>query len=159
VILLVSGPQFLPSASALKILVFALIGSYLNSVMIYTLLAAGRQKAMVMPYILATFFNVVTNLIFIPRFGFIGASLTTVATEFLVLSYTWFLVQREFRFRLEWLIPLKALISSLFMLVFLFSLPRLSLSGAILIGGGVYFALMWGMRGLDPRWLRLIFNR
>jgi len=159
IILLVSGSQFLPSASALKILAFALIGSYLNSVMIYTLLAAGRQKIMVAPYLLATFFNVVTNFIFIPRFGFIGASLTTVATEFLVLSYTWFLVQRELHFRLEWRIPLKALLSSLFMLILLLSLPKLSLLEAILVGGGVYFALLWGMRGLDPRWLRLIFNR
>lgn len=152
---LVNGPAFAPSVVALRILVFAMVGSYLNSVMIYTLLAAGKQRQMIGPYFLAMIFNIVANLIVIPRFSFLGASVTTVATELLVLAYTGFLVKREFAFNADLKVLFKAAAASLFMLFFLWSLPSLHLIWLVLIGGALYAVLVWSMHAIDPKLIQL----
>ncbi len=157
-ILLIGGPAFAASSSAFKILGFALVGSYLNSVMIFTLLAAGHSRLLLGPYFLATLFNLVANLIFIPPYGFLGASATTVATELLVFLYTTYLVRQKLALTPAWGILAKTLLAALFMWLFLLSQPSLPLLGAVLAGGAVYGGLLWGLHVLDLHLVRSLFS-
>lgn len=83
IILLLYGPSYFPSVIALKILVLAVFFSYFSHIFLFTLTAMNRQKIYTYIAAFGCAFNLITNFVFIPKYSFIGASWTTVATEFL----------------------------------------------------------------------------
>ncbi len=78
------GPTFAKSAPSLKILVCALPLIFLNYVLINTLIALNMEKMITWGSGLAILFNVGANIVVLPRYGYLGASWTTVATELLL---------------------------------------------------------------------------
>ena len=83
IILLIYGSQYTPSILALKILVVAVFFSYFSHVFLFTLTAMNKQKIYTYVTAIGCIFNLIANFIFIPKYSFIGASWTTVSTEFL----------------------------------------------------------------------------
>lgn len=79
---LVGGDQFLPGAAlALQLLIWYLPLSYANGVSQYVLIALRRQHAITVAFALGAAFNLVLNLLLIPRYSYLAAALVTVATE------------------------------------------------------------------------------
>ena len=76
--------QFIDSATALRILVFATFFAYLNHLTGYSLIAFGKQRASLLVAILALVFNVVANIVFIPIYSWIAAAVITFATELFI---------------------------------------------------------------------------
>jgi O-antigen/teichoic acid export membrane protein len=86
IVAIVGGRDYLPdSAIALAILICYLPLSYANGLTQYVLIAAGRQRLLTSAFLVALVFNVVANLVVIPRFGYVGAAWTTVASEVVLL--------------------------------------------------------------------------
>ena len=76
------GARFLPeSAIALQILVWYVPGSFWNGLTQVVLIAVGQQRWITVGFFLATAFNVVANLLLVPRYGLVAAAWTTVASE------------------------------------------------------------------------------
>lgn len=92
-VLLLGGRGYLPhSATALRILIWFLPFSYVNGLAQYVLIAVGRQRLLSGAFALTFGFNLVTNLLLIPRFGYPAAAATTVASELVLLvPFLWFL--------------------------------------------------------------------
>ncbi|MBI3290104.1 oligosaccharide flippase family protein [Candidatus Microgenomates bacterium] len=91
VIQLLTGDQFIQfsdSVTVLKILVFATFFSYLNHLTGFSLIAFGKQKTILFVGTVALFFNVIANLIFIPRYSWTAAATVTVVTELIVFLLT-----------------------------------------------------------------------
>lgn len=80
---------------ALKIVLVATFFVFLNSLFGFVLVAMRKQNLLLMVNAVCLVFNVVTNLILIPKYGFVGAAYTTVASEILILSGTYYFVNRE----------------------------------------------------------------
>jgi O-antigen/teichoic acid export membrane protein len=91
VVAVVGGRAFLPDAAiALAILIWYLPLSFANGLTQYVLIAAGRQRFLTAAFLAAFIFNVAANLVLIPRFGFVGAALITVASELvLLIPFRW----------------------------------------------------------------------
>jgi O-antigen/teichoic acid export membrane protein len=83
IILLIYSEEFIPSISALQILAWAVFFSFLAHATVYTLNSTNRQIIYTKITFLAMVVNVALNLVFIPRFSFIGASFTTLVAEFI----------------------------------------------------------------------------
>lgn len=84
---LLGGDEFLPhAATALMILIWFLPFSYINAVTQYVLIALEQQKWIFIAFGLATAFNLITNVIFIPRYGYTAAAATTVISEIVLLA-------------------------------------------------------------------------
>ncbi|MBU2592470.1 MAG: flippase [Patescibacteria group bacterium] len=83
-VLLIAGRDFAGSAVILRILVPALLFSYLNHLFGFSLIALNRQTDSLKIGLLALFWNLILNLYFIPRTGIIAAAWITVSTEALV---------------------------------------------------------------------------
>ena len=95
-VLLVGGPDYLPhSATALRILIWFLPFSYVNSVTQYVLIAVERQRFLTVAFVVGAGFNVVANLILIPRIGYSGAALTTILSELVLMVPFGYAVRRE----------------------------------------------------------------
>ena len=82
-----AGEGYERAVEVLRILVFALLFSYLGHLVGFTLIAKEGQKEMSKLSLLVLVFNLVANLIFIPMFGLKGAAGVTVATEALSLCF------------------------------------------------------------------------
>jgi O-antigen/teichoic acid export membrane protein len=78
---LLLGPSYSESASALKILIWAVIFRYLNYSLNTALLAAGRERVFVITASVCLAVNFVGNLILIPKYSWRAAAALTIVTD------------------------------------------------------------------------------
>jgi O-antigen/teichoic acid export membrane protein len=79
---ILGGQEYLPyGAIALMIMVWSMPVGWINSVTNYVLIALGQQRALTRAFLIGLTFNVVTNLIFIPLYGYPAAAVITVLSE------------------------------------------------------------------------------
>lgn len=97
IILILAGPDFALSGSVLRILVWVTAVSFLGAVFTYTVIASGKQQILVWPYIMATIFNIIANIILIPRYSYMAAAYITIVTEVIVTCWAGFLVYRTLK--------------------------------------------------------------
>ena len=84
---LLGGEKYLPDgATALAILIWFLPFSYVSAITQYVLISLDQQKWIAVAFALATTFNLVTNIIFIPQYGLTAAAVTTVLSELILLA-------------------------------------------------------------------------
>lgn len=73
------------SALALRVIIWSIPIGFVNSITQYVLIAVNQQRYLTKAFIIGVIFNVVGNLIFIPGFGYIGAAVVTIFSEFSLL--------------------------------------------------------------------------
>jgi len=88
VISLFGGNQFVGSIISLRIVLIGLPFFYLNNLFFHLSLSKEKTKVPIYAIFISLIFNLILDLIFIPIYGYIGASIITVATEILLfISY------------------------------------------------------------------------
>jgi O-antigen/teichoic acid export membrane protein len=95
-VLLLLGPEYDGSATAMKILAWATVPMFLNYAVNVLLLAGSREKVFVWTASVCLLFNLGANLYFIPRFSFRAAAAVTVLTELLLFAQNMYLTKRFF---------------------------------------------------------------
>lgn len=161
---LVGGPEYLPdSAIALAILIAYLPLSYANGLTQYVLIAAGRQRFLTGAFVAALVFNVVGNLLLIPRLGYVGAAIVTVLSEVVLIgpfAYAARQVTRDVSILAEARAPI---VATLLMAPAVWWVrDAVHPVAAILVGMVVYPVALWALRGIDndeQRVLRALVNR
>ena len=93
---LLAGPEYLPhGAIALQLVIWSIPFGWLNSVTNYVLIALGLEGMQPRAFTIAVGFNIIANLIFIPRFSYVAASVTTILSEVvLMLVFAYYLRRR-----------------------------------------------------------------
>jgi O-antigen/teichoic acid export membrane protein len=81
------GKSFIPASSALQILIWGVVVMYINAPAGNILYSSNKMYKFIPYAILNTFLNIILNFIFIPRWGYIGASITTLITE--ITGFIW----------------------------------------------------------------------
>ncbi len=142
VMVLISGRDYALSGPVLQILSFSLAGAFLNSAMIYTIIAANQQQRLIWPYIWAVVFNIVANLLVIPQFSFWGAAVITVLTELWVLVCSAYIVMKYLKLTVSLAVFSKTLASSIVMGIILWWLRAWPVGWLVLIGAAVYAVLI-----------------
>ena len=83
---LLGGAEFLPdSAIATQLMIWSIPFGWINSLTQYVLIALDLQRRITGAFLLAVTFNIVTNLLLIPQYGYQAAALTTIASEAILL--------------------------------------------------------------------------
>ena len=142
------------SALALQVIIWSIPIGFVNSVTQYVLIAVNQQRYLTRAFILGVVFNVVGNLLVIPRFDYIGAAIVTILSEFSLLIPFYWSVRRHVG-RVNWLdllwrpvVALGAMAGAIYGL----TAAGFSVWTAILPGWLVYaalFGLLGGFRGED----------
>ncbi len=97
------GAQYLPdSAIATQLMIWSIPFGWINSLTQYVLVALDLQHRITRAFVLAVSFNIVTNLLFVPQYGYQAAALTTIASEFMLLLPFGWLMHRALG-RIGWL--------------------------------------------------------
>ncbi|MEM6284747.1 MAG: flippase, partial [Chloroflexota bacterium] len=155
--LLLGGQEFLPEgAIALQIMVWSMPFGWVNSLTQYLLIALNRQRQITWAFVVGVTFNVVTNLIFIPIYGFRAAAVTTILSEAILLVGFAVLLRRE-SFGVGWLAllwkpGLAAGAMSAGMAVTWVLNPALS----VIAGAVVYPVVWWLLRPLEESELAVV---
>jgi O-antigen/teichoic acid export membrane protein len=162
IIQLVYGQEFAPSVPALQILIWAAALMYVTTVQGTTLIAADRQMLNTKISALCVVLNIALNFIVIPKFSYVGASLSTVATELFGLIVTTLVLNRmgfKVRFIHSWLVPLVSLLVAI-----AFAVPLNLLKVNVFVIAAVSLIVyvlaisLIGRRDEDRKLLRLIFS-
>jgi O-antigen/teichoic acid export membrane protein len=144
IILFLFGPQYQNSITALKILSFLIIFSYLNGLAGYFLISINRQALTAKILAVTTGINVILNFLLIPRYSYIGAASATVVSEILFFIFFFLSARGEIC-----LIPLKEIakpiISAAIMglLIIILIQQGFTLFPLIAIGAMTYLFFIW----------------
>ena len=68
---------------------------WMNSLTQYALIALGLQRLITRAFAFAVAFNIIANLIFIPRYGFQAAAIATIASELVLFLPFIYLLRRQ----------------------------------------------------------------
>ncbi|HDN80464.1 MAG TPA: flippase, partial [Chloroflexi bacterium] len=95
-ILILGGSEYLPhSMIALQLLIWFLPLSYINSVTQYVLIAIDQQRFLTKAFLIGVAFNIVANLIFIPRYSYQAAAVVTIFSELALLIPFYYCVRKH----------------------------------------------------------------
>jgi O-antigen/teichoic acid export membrane protein len=150
--------EFLPSALALRILIwdvpFVMFASFCGN--ISTVVKEEKSAARI--YIISAIANVFLNLIAIPRFGFLGAAATTVATDVIISLQFYFLLRRKLNLPNIKPVIMRVVAASIVMGIVVYFGSVFHLFLQIGLGIAVYGLLVFLFRLLDPDEKTMIVN-
>jgi len=152
IILMVYGPGFEPSIIALRILIWTIVLTFAGASSAQLLISTNKQLLLTKISIICLLFNLVLNLILIPKFSYIGASVATVLTEIISVSFMIFTC-----YKLGYGIPYnivvnnlsKVLFATLIMSALIWYFRDLNLFLLIIVSTLLYFAVIYLVKGID----------
>jgi O-antigen/teichoic acid export membrane protein len=148
---------YVQSEASLRILAFAIVFLFANSAFYAMLNATNRQHLNAWATGLAAGINIALNLVLIPLYGYLAASVTTVLTEASLCTLGWWFVQRHRpELRLDvvgqgW----RILVAGALMGAVLYLLARFSIFVSLPAGAIVYAAAIFFLRAIEPEEWRL----
>ncbi len=158
IILFVYGAGFSQAVLSLQILFIALFFIFMNFVMGYLLNASNRGYQFTAVVLFAAVLNILVNLVVLPRFGYIGASWTTVLSELVNFVLFVFLILR-FGMVLPIRLLLKPSLCAVIMAGFLVYFAWVPLLLLVPFAGAVYLALLFLLGSVRKDDALLIFGK
>ena len=145
------GREFLPQgAVALQIIIWSIPFGWLNSVTNYVLIALGLERMQPRAFAVAVGFNVIGNLLLIPRYGFVAAGVITILSEVvLLLVFAYYARSRDAG--IEWLrLAGRPALLTAIMLAAMWLGNQLHLFVALVLGIVVYLIGLFTLRVIEP---------
>ena len=160
IVLLVYGVSYFPSVIALQILIWSVPLIFIDSAFSYLFSSMNKQSTVAKILGIVAFFNILLNIILIPFYSYIGASIVMIVSD-LIASTLMMFVLSSTQFKVPFGLlrdVVKVIISSMAMLIPLILLNNLNLVIIILISALVYIITFISLRGLDEEDIKIIRN-
>jgi O-antigen/teichoic acid export membrane protein len=146
IILLVNGAEFVNAVPALKVLSFTAAILFINIFAAGLFGATNNQGKLVIFQIIGLALNAGINLVLIPRYSHVGAALSTVATEFVVLVITLVYTFKKLVKLTEKKFIVQVLLAAFLMTLFLFVLKDLPLMIVVAAAIAIYFSILFFLK-------------
>ncbi len=143
---LLSGDSFQPAAAALAIMIWATFLAFFNTILRFTFNAISLQRYNLWISIIMVAASVALSLLFIPKYGFIGASYALVFSEAIGLIFG-LIIARPYGLMLPIKVMGKYFIASIVMAAVIWFLPFLTIQ--IPVGIFVYLIAALIMGGIE----------
>lgn len=134
------------SSDVFTVTLFILLFYFISQLFIYTLIASENQKRLLHINIFVAIFNVVWNILIIPKYSFLGSAYITVASQILLLIMLFFYSRDIYKFRFPVFYTIRVILLSLFVFFFwrfLIDFKDLGVVWNILI----YWGFLWIIMG------------
>ena len=170
----ISNPEFIGgnvfaygSDLAVRILMFAMLFSFVNALFGFTLVVLNKQVKLMFINAGAVLFNLIGNILVIPLWGFRGAAITSVFSEVIILIFTYWVAQKLLGFHLSVSTFIRTFLSALIMgIIVYFGFGLMAdfwfvwqLAVLIPLGGLIYFILMFATKAVTPEMMALLRKR
>ncbi len=167
----ISDPEFLSgtvfefgSDVAVRLLMFAMLFSFLNALFGFTLVVLNKQVKLMFINAGAVVFNLIGNFLVIPVWGFRGAAVTSVISEVIILIFTYWAAQKLLGFHLSVRTLIRTSFSAAVMgIVVYFGFDLMAdswfiwqLAVLVPLGGLVYLLLMFKTKAITPEMISLL---
>ncbi|MDX1535326.1 MAG: flippase, partial [Candidatus Spechtbacterales bacterium] len=147
---LIGGSEFLLASAPLQVLFFAIGIIFYGTLYGNTVIALGIQKKAMWAYFWGFALNFIANLVFIPKYSYMGAAWTTLITEIFVTAYLLWIIKKEVNFVFSIKTTIKAVFATALMGLFVWFIYGLdegfsiSLLFGTILGGGVIYTFLVG---------------
>lgn len=131
--------RYLSSVNVFSILLVLLIIRYVSSTFGAVLLMGNGGKKYTFSVIIGATINIILNILFVPKYSFVGSSVATIICETVQLSLLYYYCSKELKFKFI-KNTLVVLFCSLIMYFFLRSI-NFNLILSIILGGGTYISV------------------
>jgi O-antigen/teichoic acid export membrane protein len=142
---------------AFQFLIISTFFAFFTTLFSFTLIASGNQAKLLKINLYGVLFNIITNLLFIPTYGFVAAGITTIFSEILIIVLTYRTAKKYVHFSFDWKTFMKICCASVLMGTFVFliqdNVPIIPLVG---IGAAVFIASLIPLRILTPAVLDIV---
>jgi O-antigen/teichoic acid export membrane protein len=141
------GKEFLPhGAIALQLVIWSIPFGWMNSVTNYMLISLGLEKKLTGAFVVGVSFNAILNLIFLPRYSYVAASVITILSEIALLSLFAYYMRPAMP-GIGWLKIIKRpLAITAAMLWAMWLGIQVNVIVGLILGVGVYILGLWVMR-------------
>lgn len=149
VIFFVFGVNFENSAPALRVLIWAEVFVFLNYLGGNLLNMVDRQKVFTIIIGTAVVFNIILNLLLIPRYTHAGAAVATLICEFVIFILIYGNIRKHF-FRIDiWPLLWRPALASVVMAVVVIKIQFLAVGWIVIAGCICYFICLFALGGLN----------
>ena len=150
IINLIYSSQYALASPAMQILIWTVVFLFINGVATSLLNSIGKEISVTKIYLIAAIFNIALNYLTIPVWSYIGASITTVLSEILILILMMYSISKtEYKPDLSLLKTIVKLVICGIILAIVLYLINVSLWLAIPIGLIVYVLALFITRTID----------
>jgi O-antigen/teichoic acid export membrane protein len=158
-ILILGGNQYLPdSMIALQLLIWFLPFSFVNQITHYVLIAIDQQRFLTKAFLIGVAFNVIANLILIPRYGYPAAAITTILSEWALLIPFYYSVRKNLC-QVPWVsVVWRPALASATMGAVLWLGRDAGALALVVLGGVVYFAALALLGGFSQPDMDLVWR-
>lgn len=157
IVSIVGGSSFFESVAVLRILIFALAFIFFGQFFNIILVVGNLQGKLMQALIAAAVINIASNLILIPKFSYIGAAFTSVATEMIVVTLACMLVFKHTHYRPKVTHLGSILFSGTLMGLYLNFFPNLHLAILILGSIAIYLGSLWMTDAIEKEEILSVF--
>ncbi|MGZ4928654.1 MAG: flippase [Halobacteriota archaeon] len=159
IVLLIFGEGYAPSVVVLQLLIWSMVFIFANAPFFRLFESTNKQLVVTKITGLMVIVNVAINLILIPRFSYVGASIATLITEFVVVTLAFVLAERN-RYVIKKAeltkILLKVVSASAIMGLFVAYFQTSNLLLLVISAGLLYFGMLYIVKGIEKEDIMLM---
>lgn len=159
IVTILGGLDFISASKPLNILIIATAFIFLGAFYSNILIVINKQKLLALIYGAGAVFNVVANYFLIPRYSYMGAASTTLATELLVTILMIIASAKYLHYNFSFSRVWKYLISAVAMSVVLLMLGNLNIAILLPLGMVIYFVVLFIIRGFNRQDIKILTQR
>lgn len=150
IVQLIFGIEFNESSSALSILIWTVCLLFINGACGTLLNASHKEMTVTKVYFIAAVFNIVLNLFMIPHYSYVGAAISTVLSDLLILIISLYVIYKlGYRVKRKLYVDLIKIISGSSIMGGVLHLLNLNMWVALPIGIIMYLGLLILLRLFD----------
>lgn len=143
---LLYGPSYGGAVPALRILIWTLVFTFLNSVVTASIAAVGREKRGSAVLFLGVLVSGLSNLIVVPRFGHLGAAATTVLAEGIVFVLQIRLLKRTLPDLKVWRQTVGPVVATAALMLAAWAVRWMPFAAVVGVAGVVYLGVLVALR-------------
>lgn len=134
-----SNSYFVVPFVGLSILLYGIYNIFTQIIVLFK-----KTKIIGAIWVAGALLNLGLNFIFIPRFGILGAAITTLIAYTLVFILTWYYSFKDFQFEIDWQFILKSILASVLMTLFIiwFSPTGILKTIIAIITGAIFYGIL-----------------
>ena len=159
IILLIFGQGFTQSIIVLQILIWTIVLTFAGASFVQLLVSTNKQLVITKISGICVVFNIIINLILIPKYSYIGASFATLLTEILLVGYIIY-ASYKLGYGIDSKVVIndlsKVLIATFIMSAAIWYFNGLNLFILMIAGIFIYFISLYLVRGIDEEDIYLV---
>ena len=149
IIFLIFGTEFGGSVMVLQILIWALLFTSINSVLLELLLSINQQRLNAISIAICAIANVILNFFLIPMLSYNGAAIASVAATIILFGISFYFVSKYLLLLRIQNVIIKSVISVLTMGAFIYYLRDVNIFLLVPLAGLVYLLALLVLRTFD----------